>query len=413
MKKVAILFPGQGSQYVGMGQELYNEHELAKQVFEEANESLGFDLKKLCFEGNLDELTLTANCQPAILTVSVAMYRVHQELLHNIPTPNYMAGNSLGEYSALVCSGVLSFSDALKIVRKRGEFMQEAVKEGIGAMMAINGLEYSQVKDFCDEESADHQIVQVSAFNNSTQVVISGHKDIVEKMGGIFTKAGATAVSLKVSAPYHSPLMRPAALGLTNELKEYAFNSSNCPLVANVNGLPYQYEEDLNSKLTDQLTHPVLWKQSMDYLLDNNVHYFIEVGPGKKLRNLLSEHDNIEAYSLDDSKDLPLLKESLSNTIPSMGTLLTKSLAIAVSVRNTNWNNEEYELGVVVPYKKIASLQEKLEEERRLPTKEEMNEAVQMLISVFKTKGVTQSEQTARFDELFKYSGMHNVFSVN
>ncbi|GAE86716.1 ACP S-malonyltransferase [Acetivibrio straminisolvens] len=231
MKKIALLFPGQGSQYVGMGKKLYENYSAAREVFDEANEVLGFDLKELCFNGDINELTKTENTQPVILTASVAAFRVYMEKYG--VKPAFLAGHSLGEFAALTCAGAISFKDAVRIVRNRGRYMQEAVPQGIGAMAAVSGVDKPVIEETCIKVSDENHLVVVSNHNSKDQIVISGHTSAVNTASEILKKHGARIVPLKVSAPFHSPLMQPAADRLREELKLYSYNEPKWQVISN------------------------------------------------------------------------------------------------------------------------------------------------------------------------------------
>jgi [acyl-carrier-protein] S-malonyltransferase len=310
MKKIALMFPGQGSQYIGMGKKLYDNFECVRKVYEEANDTIGFDLKGLCFEGDMEELTKTENTQPAILTTSVAMFRVYQEEIGIEPA--FMAGHSLGELSALTCSGAIRFSDAVKLVRQRGKFMQEAVPIGIGGMAAISGADISDIEAECKNASKDGNIVAISNYNSYDQIVISGHKAAVESAGEALKEKGVKVIPLKVSAPFHSPLMKPAADRFKDELKKYCYDGPRCHVISNVTALPYEGAESIQDNLIKQITSPVQWIKSMEYLESNGVEMFIELGPKKVLKNLVGKIVKIkDIYSYDHDQDVNNIKSLL------------------------------------------------------------------------------------------------------
>lgn len=421
MKKIALLFSGQGSQYVGMGRELCSKYTVADEVFEEANEVLGFDLRKLCFEGDLQELTKTENTQPAILTTSVAMFKVYMQEFGVIP--QYMAGHSLGEFSALTCSGVINFSDAVKIVRNRGKFMQEAAASGVGAMAAISGIGKNVIEEECEKISLENNLVVVSNYNSPDQIVISGHCDPVLKLSEKFKELGGSAVPLKVSAPFHSPLMQEAAKKLKDELLKYTYGSFKWPVVSNVEALPYQGPEKVAEILTVQMTKAVRWQESMEYMKANGIDTVIELGPKTVLKGLMRKNaPEIAAFSFDKEEDLETLKntllsgKSVSEDAESSikkdfkHTVITKCLAIAVCTRNRNWDNDEYQKGVVEPYRKIQQIQLELESLGKQPSNEQMLEALEMLKTIFVTKKVPYDEQGERFNQVFDETNTRGLF---
>jgi [acyl-carrier-protein] S-malonyltransferase len=284
MTKIAFIFPGQGSQHAGMGRELADHFPAAKAVFEEANAALGFAISELCFAGPDEELQLTANTQPAILTASIAAFRVLSEA--GI-TPDFVAGHSLGEYSALVAAGALSLTDAVKIVRRRGELMQEAVPVGVGAMAAILGLDAAKVAEACAMVAED-QICSPANFNTPVQTVIAGHKEAVERACAKCTEMGAKrAIPLKVSAPFHCALMMPAQELLTPTLAATTFSDLSTPLVNNVDAAVVTAGEIAREGLIRQVSSSVRWAESVDQMIAQGVDTFIEVGPGKVLCGLV------------------------------------------------------------------------------------------------------------------------------
>jgi [acyl-carrier-protein] S-malonyltransferase len=283
----AYLFPGQGSQKVGMGKALAETFPQARAVYEEASAALGFDIGKLCFEGPEVELTLTANAQPAILTTSVAALRVLEA--ETALKPDFVAGHSLGEYSALVAAGALSLADAVRVVNLRGKFMQEAVPAGVGAMAAILGLEAAVIDATCTEVRAETgAVVSPANLNGGGQVVIAGAKAAVDRAVELLKQRGAKrAVPLAVSAPFHCALMQPAADRLAGELARISFRAPSVPVVTNVEAAPNQDPERLRSLLVQQVTAPVRWEESIQQLAALGVNQAVEVGAGAVLAGLV------------------------------------------------------------------------------------------------------------------------------
>src|ERR1700680_523303 len=302
MGKVAFVFPGQASQYPGMGKELAEKNPVARAIFDEADKALGFSISKICFEGTEDELKLTANTQPAILTCSVAVYRV---LAERGLAPDFVAGHSLGEYSSLVAAGALKFSDAVQLVRKRGTYMQEAVPAGIGAMAAIMGLSPAVVADAC-KRATNGEICSAANLNSPDQTVISGHAGAVKRAVEIASQLGAKrAVILPVSAPFHSALMMPAQERLAQDLKHTNFANLSVPLVTNVDADTISTGDEAREALIRQVTMPVRWEESVRLLIDEGVNTFVEVGPGRVLTGLLRQIErSVGALNVEDEKSL-------------------------------------------------------------------------------------------------------------
>ena len=285
MKKVALVFPGQGSQYVGMGKDLYGRSPAAKQVFIEANEVLGYDLSSLCFQGPEEDLKLTANTQPAILTVAVAAWRMMQT--DRGIAPLAAAGHSLGEYGALVAAGGLRFRDAVRLVHLRGKFMQEAVPVGVGAMAAIMGLSPAEVEALC-REAAQGEVLSPANFNCPGQIAVSGHAAAVKRAVEIVSKqAGKKAVLLPVSAPFHCPLMKPAAERLGEAFAPVEAGDLQFPVISNVEADVYPGKDRIKELLFRQVDHPVRCEESMQKLVAMGPELVLEVGPGKVLSGLM------------------------------------------------------------------------------------------------------------------------------
>jgi len=285
---IAFLFPGQGSQQVGMGRELASLYPVAKETFDEADAALGYSLSQLCFEGPEDQLKLTEITQPAILTVSVAAWRVLQS---QGLTPTYVAGHSLGEYSAHVAAGTISFTDAVQTVRNRGKYMQEAVPVGVGAMAAILALPADQVEQIC-AESAQGEVCQAANLNSPDQTVISGNKAAVERAAVLAKERGAKrALILPVSAPFHCALMQPAQDRLAIDLQTLSFHNPEVPVVCNFDAAQVATGDASRDALIRQVTGAVQWVKSMQSLIALGVENFVEVGPGKVLSGLMKQID--------------------------------------------------------------------------------------------------------------------------
>ncbi len=310
MSKLVFMFPGQGSQYAGMGRELADRYPEARAVFDEADSALGFPMSRLCFEGPEDQLKLTENTQPAILTVSVAAFRVVERkgLL-----PDYVAGHSLGEYSALVAAGAIGFAEAVRAVRKRGQYMQEAVPAGSGAMAAITRLPLDAVEESCREAARD-EVVAPANINSPEQVVISGSAAAVNRAVELARQRGARrAILLQVSAPFHCALMVPAQQRLAADLNQVEFRDLRFPLVNNVAARDIRTGIDARKGLIEQVSAPVRWEQSVRKLISLGATRFVEVGPGKVLSGLLRQIDSsATAYQVQDDASLQATLDALA-----------------------------------------------------------------------------------------------------
>jgi [acyl-carrier-protein] S-malonyltransferase len=302
MSKLAFLFPGQASQYSGMGRDLAENFPESRAVFDEADSALGFPISKVCFEGSEDELKLTENTQPAILTVSIAAFRALEK--RGI-IPDFAAGHSLGEYSALVAAGALDFSTAVKLVRGRGRYMQEAVPSGEGAMAAILGLSPSDVAEVC-RKAAQGEIVSSANLNSPEQTVISGAASAVKRAVEIASQSGAKrAVILPVSAPFHCALMVPAQKRLEPDLRAAHFGNLRFPVVNNVDAEAVSSGDEAREALIRQVTQPVRWLDSVHDMIESGVTIFVEVGPGKVLLGLLRQIDrSVRGLNVEDAASL-------------------------------------------------------------------------------------------------------------
>ncbi len=309
---IAYVFPGQGSQVVGMGKDLADNFPVAKQIFEEADEALGFSLSEMCFSGTVEDLALTENTQPAILTTSVAAFRVMES--EGLRMPDFVAGHSLGEYSALVAANAMPFSDAVKTVRKRGKYMQEAVPVGVGAMAAILGLDLQTVEETC-VEVAQVQICSPANINSPSQIVIAGNAEAVDRACELLKAKGAKrAIKLNVSAPFHCALMMPAQEKLAADLQQISYGNLRFPIVQNVDAQPNRDSEKVCDALTKQVSSPVRWLQSVEFLVKNGVETFVEVGAGKILSGLVRQIKRESlCLNVEDSVSLLSVKEILNS----------------------------------------------------------------------------------------------------
>jgi [acyl-carrier-protein] S-malonyltransferase len=307
--KLAYIFPGQGSQAVGMGKDLFDNFAPARAVFEEADDALGFSLSEMCFAGTTEDLALTANTQPAILTVSVAAFRAMEA--EGFPLPDFVAGHSLGEYSALVAAGALSFADAVRTVRKRGTYMQEAVPIGVGAMAAILGLPLETVEVACDE-AAQGEVCSPANINSPAQIVIAGNAEAVDRAIELLKQRGAKrAIKLNVSAPFHCDLMFPAQERLAEDLANIEFRDLRFPIIENVTADANAKGERVPEALTEQVSSPVRWAQSVETLLAAEVGTFIEVGTGKVLSGLVRQiNRDVRSLNVENKNSLQEVAES-------------------------------------------------------------------------------------------------------
>ncbi|OYN66803.1 ACP S-malonyltransferase [Bacillus safensis] len=310
MTKIAFLFPGQGSQKIGMGKDLFDQEAVSKAVFEEADNTLGFDLSSMIFEGDAEELTLTYNAQPALLTTSIAILKKFEE---SGIKADYAAGHSLGEYTALVAAGALSFKDAVYAVRKRGELMNEAVPAGEGAMAAILGLDKAALVEVTKEVTESGHLVELANLNCPGQIVISGTAKGVELASEKAKEKGAKrAIALEVSGPFHSALMKPAAEKFTDVLSKLDIADAKTPVISNVTADIVTSRDEIETKLIEQLYSPVRFEESVERLIDLGVTTFIEIGPGKVLSGLVKKvNRRLTTISVSDQETVEAAIQTL------------------------------------------------------------------------------------------------------
>lgn len=310
MIKVALVFPGQGAQKVGMGREFYEASSEAKAIIDRADKMMGNGLRQVMFEGPVEKLTATAYCQPAILAMSIAAFEALKvsEQYKNLQ-PAFAAGLSLGEYSALAAGGALSFDDTIKLVERRGTFMEEATRAAKGKMAAIIGLEKDKIVEICRRSGAE-----VANFNSPQQIVITGHADKVEQACALLKEAGAkTVIPLEVSGAFHSSLMRPAAERFAGELSKAMIKKARFPVVSNVDGRPADDPEAIRKNLARQITSSVQWVESVQFMAGQGVTTFIEIGPGKVLAGLIRRIDSgLKVYNIEKPEDIEKISEAVT-----------------------------------------------------------------------------------------------------
>jgi len=403
VKPLALLFPGQGAQYGGMGKQWREQFPYLNEVYDEASDILGIDMTKLCEEAEDDELALTENTQPAILTVSYAAYVMYVREIGL--KPDLAAGHSLGELTALTCAESISFADALKIVQMRGKFMQRAADGREGKMAAVIGLSIDEVEKVCQQwpnDSIGAETVVVSNKNSSRQAVISGHRLGVDAASETLSELGATIVPLRVSAPFHSPYMQDAAEQFREYLTRFTFRNPQFPVLSNLDGEPYREANEIADKLVNQLWSPVDWIACMNTMVRWPVKTTVELGPGSVLTSLIGqESPSLSAFRSDHEEDLQALIRK------SRLFYFERSLAHAVSTKNhhSNMNNETYRQRVVAPYREIEAIVARLERDGDKPSEEDYGMALACLMNLFEAKGVDTQEIKDRVSDLLTIGG--------
>ena len=307
----ALIFPGQGSQSVGMGNELYKKFDLVKKVFREADAKLNYSISKIILDGPESDLKLTKNTQPAILTISYSIFKLITEEF-NIDLKKditFYAGHSLGEYSALVASGSLSFTDAVLLLHQRGKLMQEAVPNGKGSMIAVMGLDLNEINKFIDEINSDKGVCEVANDNSYSQIILSGDKSAIEEISKNLKNNKKKSITLPVSAPFHCSLMKPAAKKMEKNIFETNFNNPTIQIVSNVTAKATKNSDDIKKLLVEQIFSKVRWRESIEYMINNGVKEFIEIGPGKVLSGLVKRiNDKVLSKSLNTLEEIHNLK---------------------------------------------------------------------------------------------------------
>lgn len=412
MEKIALLFPGQGSQYIGMTQNFYNEYEVARHTLEEANDHLGYDLAALMHEGEWGELLNPERLQPALLTASVVAFRVYQQEIGVLP--EFAAGHSLGEYAALTCSGGIAFADALQLVRLRGRLSAQISAQGHASMMVVRNLDLTDLVRECKLLSQGSQFVRIACYNSDRQAAVSGHLNEMRLLETRVTELGGAVVPLPLSPPFHSSLMADATDALQAEIARHRYFPLRWPVLSNVTAKPYPGREAFVELLTEQIQQPVLWQQTLHYLLRAGVTQTIELGPKNVLTSLVKRNaPSIEAFSFDQREDRKKLHALFDGSAQQAHRpqFLGRCLAIAVSTPNENPNRNEYETGALQPYRRLEALQANLETEGRAPTDAELRLALDLLRQILDTKRVSQEEQEDWWHVLAEETGRYDLIS--
>lgn len=413
MKRIAVLFSGQGSQYVGMGKRLYERDDASKALFDAASRMLDIDIRQLCFEGKADELNQTENTQPALLLCSVADYR-HFHARTGL-TPHFVAGHSLGELSALVAAEAISLEDGLRLARGRGLAMSHCGKGSKVGMQAVTKLPRRVVEDMCKDIEGFGSDFVIANFNAPNQCVLSGSLAALERAGEGLKKAGGNIIPLKVSGSFHSPFMTQAAQEFAAIIDGIEIKRPRFPVIANVNALPHGDGKAIAQSLVKQITSPVLWSDSMQYLQHEGIDVYLEAGPRAVLKKLaLTNIPAVQAFALDEEDDRLPIDHAFAVDLRAMRerpSLVGKCMAVAVATKNNNWNDDEYQKGVVEPYRALQTIQEKLERDSQETSVEDMKQALSLLAKIFATKGTPKEERDWRLNQILETSGTASVLA--
>ena len=404
-EKIAFIFAGQGSQYEGMGKKLYENSDVARKIFKIATEVTGVDIANLCFNTDIQELTKTENAQLAIFVYSYAMYLDFVE--KNKVRADYFAGHSLGEITALACSGVIKFEDACRIVKKRGQLMGAVSKEVDGSMIAIMGQNYEKVESICAELREEDEILTIANYNSDSQIVVSGSNSAIVKLLNFCEEKGIKCVKVKVSAPFHSALISPVVESFSKELEKYTYSQSDTPVLSNASGTFYETNFNIKSALCNHIISPVLWKKEITTLSEEGVNTIIEFGPGRVLtkistnciRELGSEKLSHETKVISLEKDTEEIERVVRN-YKTRPTLVSLCIRISVCTENKNNDSSEFEKEVIGNYKKLTEIQARLDESGCAPNEDDMKNALVLLDKILRTKKISSTEKVVRMNQL-------------
>lgn len=401
MNNIIVMFPGQGSQHVGMGKDWYDKYESVKALFEKASNVIGYQLEELCFNGPLNELTQTDVAQVAVLTTSYAMFQVMQEE-KQLPI-SYVTGHSLGEITALAAGGAISFEDAVKLVKVRGEAMAACTREEKTGMAAVVNVLAEQVEDIVKEYNQNQHNIQIANYNSDSQTVLAGKVDEISEICSVIEEKGIRAVRMNVSGAFHSSYMQNAVAPYVAALESMEINLPKIPVISSVTGKVYSSVEEIKNTLSKQLTNPVVWKDIVSEFSNREVRLWVEVGPKKVLKKLVA--------SMVHNADVITLEEDYKNNYAVIDTVLKRKskdpniiglcMGTVVATKNSNWDEQEYATGVIQNYKRLEDLQAKVEQ-NEVTVDDVAEEAINILRTILTTKKVSIEEQEARINSILE-----------
>ncbi|WP_455715507.1 ACP S-malonyltransferase [Anaerosporobacter sp.] len=392
---MAALFEGQGAQFVGMGKSLYQQYPYVRDLFDEASDVLGFNMKKLCFEDLEHKLNLTEYTQPALLTVETASYLVLKKELGW--KPSYLAGHSLGEITSLVCGGAITFGDGVGLVKLRGKYMQEAVPNGKGTMLVVRNCDPILLKEQCLKINKKGYQLSIANYNSIDQCVISGEFDAVEIVIDQLRGRNIWNKKLNVSGPFHNPLMESAAQRLKEDLDKIVISDLEIPVISNVTALPYIEKTSIKEHIIKQIVCPVEWVKCIKYLLCNNTFDLIDMGPGQVLKKLANGLSQVRVYSFEEGMNY--LSNQHCNKKQDRDIKFMEE-CVRIAVCTPNYNQSEEQLDYIILLKNIKARIKILKEKNEKPSKYEVEQAYEMLRQVMKEKLVPGNEETMRFNDL-------------
>ncbi len=395
MEKYAVIFPGQGVQFSGMGKNIYEKYGKIREIYKLAGKILDVDIKNICFNGTQEELRLTQNAQPAILLTSYASYLAMLEEIQCKPT--IMMGHSLGEITALLAAGIMKFEDALGLVKARAMAMDRAVEMMPGAMCAVMTPNIEKIETVCKKIKKSGDYVEIANYNTLYQTVISGTETAIIKASEIFNTYNIRCVRLNVQGAFHSKLMESAVEELVATANQISFKESDIDVISNVNTEYYSKIENIPDNIGKQIISPVCWTHGLEKIKLEGITNIIDVGPGNVVANMVRKQEwfkNVMSVKENEAEIIRLFRE------PKKKNLVKKCLALAVCTPNFNSDAAEYQSGVILPYKKLSELNEKLLKENRSASKQEEAEAVKLISTIFDTKKITNDERNRRMSEI-------------